>query len=109
MTAPTDIGATFLADIAVAFSERYPLVQIEMALTNRAVNLVDEALREHIADLYLGLVDPNGDASVLEPSGDASRERLVRPRVTEKCANGMRRLVVGHDMSPHALRSAPSM
>jgi DNA-binding transcriptional LysR family regulator len=42
VTAPTDIGVTFLADIAVAFSERYPLVQVEMALTNRAVNLVDE-------------------------------------------------------------------
>jgi DNA-binding transcriptional LysR family regulator len=34
--------ASFLADVAVAFGERYPLVQIELALTNRAVNLVDE-------------------------------------------------------------------
>ena len=37
-----DIGGTFLADVAVAFGERYPLVQIDLALTNRAVNLVDE-------------------------------------------------------------------
>jgi DNA-binding transcriptional LysR family regulator len=42
VTAPTDIGSSLLADVAVAFSERYPLVQIDLALTNRAVNLVDE-------------------------------------------------------------------
>lgn len=42
VTAPTDIGSSFLADIVVAFSERHPLVQIELALTNRAVNLVSE-------------------------------------------------------------------
>lgn len=42
VTAPTDIGSTFLAEAAVAFGERHPLVQIDLALTNRAVNLVDE-------------------------------------------------------------------
>jgi DNA-binding transcriptional LysR family regulator len=42
VTAPTDIGASFLADVAVAYGERYPLVHIELALTNRSVNLVDE-------------------------------------------------------------------
>ncbi|HWU88209.1 MAG TPA: LysR family transcriptional regulator [Kofleriaceae bacterium] len=42
VTAPTEIDSTFLADVAVTFGERYPLVQIELALTNRAVNLVDE-------------------------------------------------------------------
>jgi DNA-binding transcriptional LysR family regulator len=42
VTAPPDIGGSFLADVAVAFSERYPLVQVDLALTNRAVSLVDE-------------------------------------------------------------------
>jgi DNA-binding transcriptional LysR family regulator len=42
VTAPTDIGSSFLADVAVAFGERYPLVQIDLVLTNRAVGLVDE-------------------------------------------------------------------
>jgi DNA-binding transcriptional LysR family regulator len=42
VTAPAEIGSAFLADVAVAFGERHPLVQIELALTNRAVNLVDE-------------------------------------------------------------------
>jgi DNA-binding transcriptional LysR family regulator len=42
VTAPTDLGGSFLADVAVGFAERYPLVQIDLSLTNRAVNLVDE-------------------------------------------------------------------
>jgi DNA-binding transcriptional LysR family regulator len=42
VTAPTEIGQTFLADVAVTFGERHPLVQIDIALTNRAVSLVDE-------------------------------------------------------------------
>jgi DNA-binding transcriptional LysR family regulator len=44
VTAPPDLGSTFLADVVVAFGERYPQVQIELALTNRAVNLVAEGL-----------------------------------------------------------------
>jgi DNA-binding transcriptional LysR family regulator len=42
VTAPPDIGNTFLADVVVAFAERYPLVQVDIALANRVVNLVDE-------------------------------------------------------------------
>jgi DNA-binding transcriptional LysR family regulator len=42
VTAPTDIGSAFLADVVVAYGERYPNVKIELALTNRAVSLVDE-------------------------------------------------------------------
>src|SRR5207245_7406599 len=33
---------TFLSDVLVAFGERYPLVRIEVMVTNRAVNLVHE-------------------------------------------------------------------
>jgi DNA-binding transcriptional LysR family regulator len=42
VTAPPEIGAAFLAEVAVAFTERYPLAQVDLSLTNRAVNLVDE-------------------------------------------------------------------
>src|SRR5262249_13246763 len=42
VTAPTDIGCTFLADVAVAFGERHPLVRLDLVLTNRAVSLVGE-------------------------------------------------------------------
>ncbi len=42
VTTPTEIGGAFLADVAVEFGERYPLVQVDLAVTNRALNLVDE-------------------------------------------------------------------
>ncbi len=44
VSAPVDIGAAFLADVAVAFAEKHPLVQLDFALTNRAVNLVEEGV-----------------------------------------------------------------
>ncbi len=42
MTAPHDIAITFLADVVVAFTERHPRVAIDLELTGRKVNLVDE-------------------------------------------------------------------
>ena len=51
--APHDLGAGFLADVVVAFAERHPLVQLELALTNRHLNLVEQgadvALRASVA------------------------------------------------------------
>jgi DNA-binding transcriptional LysR family regulator len=42
VTAPTEIGCTFLADVVVSFAELHPLVQVELTLTNRVVSLVGE-------------------------------------------------------------------
>ena len=42
VTAPNDLCAAFLADVIVAFTERYPLVDLDFTLTNRHSNLVDE-------------------------------------------------------------------
>ncbi len=42
VAAPTDICATFLADVLVAFSERYPQVLLDFKLSNEHTNLVDE-------------------------------------------------------------------
>jgi DNA-binding transcriptional LysR family regulator len=42
VTAPAEIGSAFLAEVAVAFTDHYPAVQVELVLTNRAVSLVDE-------------------------------------------------------------------
>jgi DNA-binding transcriptional LysR family regulator len=59
VTAPNDLSANFLADVIVAFMERYPLVQLDFALTNQHTNLVDEgfdvAVRAagHLADSSL--------------------------------------------------------
>jgi DNA-binding transcriptional LysR family regulator len=42
VSAPNELCATFLADVLVAFVDRYPLVQLDFALSNRSANLVDE-------------------------------------------------------------------
>ncbi len=42
VTAPTDMCATFLADVFVQFADRYPLVTLDFTLTNQHTNLVDE-------------------------------------------------------------------
>ena len=42
VTAPNDIGSTFLADVVVEFAERCPRVELELVLTTRTVNLVEE-------------------------------------------------------------------
>jgi len=42
VTAPGDLCAAFLADVLVTFTERYPLVQLDFALTNERSNLVAE-------------------------------------------------------------------
>jgi DNA-binding transcriptional LysR family regulator len=42
VTAPHDICASFLADVIVAFAERYPQVALDFTLSNQHTNLVEE-------------------------------------------------------------------
>ncbi len=44
VTAPNDIGSAFLSEQIVLFAERYPLLSVELMLTNRKLNLVSEGL-----------------------------------------------------------------
>jgi len=44
VTAPNDIGSAFLSEEVVHFVDRYPLLRVELMLTNRKVNLVSEGL-----------------------------------------------------------------
>jgi DNA-binding transcriptional LysR family regulator len=44
ITAPNDLATICLADLVVAFTERYPLVRVEMVLTTRVVQLVEEGV-----------------------------------------------------------------
>jgi DNA-binding transcriptional LysR family regulator len=44
MTAPNDVGAAFLSEEVVHFCDRYPLVRVELVLTNRKLNLVSEGI-----------------------------------------------------------------
>lgn len=79
VTAPTDIGAWFLADVAVAFGEQYPLVQIDLALTNRAVSLVDEGLDVAVR-AALRLAD---STLVARKLGDVEHALYASPRYVE--------------------------
>jgi DNA-binding transcriptional LysR family regulator len=42
ITAPNDLGTSFLADLAARFSARYPAVRLDVELTSRHVDLVAE-------------------------------------------------------------------
>jgi DNA-binding transcriptional LysR family regulator len=42
VSAPNDIGATFVARVVAAFCERYPEVSVNVELSTRTVNLVQE-------------------------------------------------------------------
>jgi len=79
VTAPPEIGGTFLADVAVAFSERYPLVQVDVTLTNRAVSLVDEGF-----DVAVRAAARLADSSlVAKKLGDLEHALYASPRYLE--------------------------
>lgn len=44
VTAPNDIGSAFLSEEVVRFADRYPLLHVELLLTNRKLNLVSEGI-----------------------------------------------------------------
>jgi len=44
LTAPNDIGSAFLSEEVVRFCERYPLLRVELILTNRKLNLVSDGI-----------------------------------------------------------------
>ncbi len=80
VTAPTDLGAAFLADVAVAFGERHPLVQIDLTLTNRAVNLVGEEF-----DLALRAAPRLADSTlVAKKLGELDHALYASPRYIDE-------------------------
>jgi len=44
ITAPNDLGSAFLSEEVVHFADRYPLLHVELLLTNRKLNLVSEGV-----------------------------------------------------------------
>jgi len=44
ITAPNDVGSAFLSEQIVEFADRYPLLNVELVLTNRKLNLVSEGI-----------------------------------------------------------------
>jgi len=79
VTAPNDIGSWWLTDVAVAFCERYPLVQVDLALTNRAVNLTGEGFDVAVR-AALRLAD---STLVARKLGDVEHAVYASPRYLE--------------------------
>lgn len=80
LAAPAEIACTFLADVVVAFGERYPHVQVDVALTNRAVNLVDEGY-----DMAVRAAARLADSSLIAKKlGDLEHGLFASPRYLDE-------------------------
>jgi DNA-binding transcriptional LysR family regulator len=80
VTAATEIGSAFLADVVVAFVERYPLIQVDLAVTNRLVNLVHEGFDVAVR-AALRLTD---SSLVVKKLGDIAHALYASPRYVER-------------------------
>jgi DNA-binding transcriptional LysR family regulator len=80
ITAPNDLAAAFLADVMVAFADRYPLVHLDVCLTNAHMNLV-----EHGFDVAVRATAHLDDSSlVVRKLGDLELGLYASPRYIQK-------------------------
>jgi DNA-binding transcriptional LysR family regulator len=80
VAAPIEIGSAFLADLVVAFAERHPAVQVELSLTNRAVDLVAEGV-----DVAVRAAAKLADSSLIAKKlGDLQHGLYASPRYLER-------------------------
>jgi DNA-binding transcriptional LysR family regulator len=79
LSAPVELAGTFLADVVVAFADRYPQVRVDVVVTNRAVNLVDDGL-----DLAVRAATKLADSTlVARRLGDLAHGLYAAPRYLE--------------------------
>jgi DNA-binding transcriptional LysR family regulator len=75
ISAPNDIGSTFIAGLVTAFTERYPLLTVNVELSTRQVNLVQEGF-----DLALRASVKLSDSSlVARKAGELEGELYASP------------------------------
>ncbi len=80
ITAPNDVGATFLGEVVADFCVRHPDVEIETLLTARTVNLVEEGV-----DVALRAAARLPDSSlVARKLGDLEQDLYASPRYLEQ-------------------------
>jgi len=80
VTAPTDLSAGFLADVIVAFAERYPLVQLDFTLTNAHANLIEGGF-----DIAVRATSDRRDSSLIARKlGDVEQRLYASPRYLQK-------------------------
>jgi DNA-binding transcriptional LysR family regulator len=83
VSAPLDLGGAFLADVAVAFTDKHPLVQLDFVLTNRAVNLVQEGV-----DVAMRAAARLPDSSlVARKVGDLEHALYASPQYLARCGS----------------------
>lgn len=71
VTAPVDVGESFLADLLVRFLARYPLIRVEVDLSSRRVNLLEEGV-----DVALRAAGKLDDASLVAKKLGATAAQL---------------------------------
>jgi DNA-binding transcriptional LysR family regulator len=75
ISAPNDIGSTFVAALVTAFTERHPHVEVSVELSMRKVNLVEEGI-----DVALRASGKLSDSSlVARKAGDLEGELYASP------------------------------
>ena len=74
ISAPTSFGACVIAPLTASFLQHWPDVRIELDLTNRMVDLVDEGI-----DLAIRIGDIHNSDLVPIPHGDLRRSRVSGP------------------------------
>jgi DNA-binding transcriptional LysR family regulator len=80
VTAPNDLCSSFLAEVIVAFLERYPLVNLDFTLTNQQSNLVGEGF-----DVALRAAARLSDSSlVARKLGDLELRLYASPKYAKK-------------------------
>ena len=95
ITAPNDLGTSFLAHLAARFSARYPAVQLDLELTSRHVDLVAEGF-----DIALRAAGRLADSSLIARKVSAievqlfAAPRYLAQRGTPHTAGQLE----GHDM-----------
>jgi len=71
ITAPVDVGESFLSDLLVRFTARYPLIRVEVDLSSRRANLVEEGL-----DVALRAAGKMDDATLIARRIGATEAQL---------------------------------
>ena len=80
VTAPNDICTAFLADVIVAFAERYPQVSLDFTLSNQHTNLIDEGF-----DVAVRATVRLGDSSLIARKlGEISHGLYASPSYLSK-------------------------
>ncbi|MEO8902586.1 MAG: LysR family transcriptional regulator [Polyangiaceae bacterium] len=79
VTAPNDIGSAFLSEEIVRFADRYPLLRVELLLTNRKLNLVSEGI-----DIAVRAGKLESSSLVARKIGTLSVELYASPAYAER-------------------------